>query len=520
MTNGRTPTPSCAEAGSRRRSRCGRPPVDNDEDPTRTTAADRRRLHASRSARARSPAGSRSWPALVVLARAPHAGRQEELTPCPSSRRSRRPRSLAEAYAAARRLDGRRPDHADRRRHRRDGPDHRRDRRAAGPDARPVAARRAARDRDRRRRGQLGALTTYTEIRRSAPCREHLPALVEAAATIGAAQIQNRGTLGGNIANASPAGDTLPVLLALDAEIVVGGPRGERTIPATDFWVAYRRTALAPGRADPPGPDPGRRRPRGALPEGRDAAGPGDQQGRARRRLARAAAGRRGLARRPASPSGSVARPADPGAAHRGRPRGRRADARDRRRRRRGAGRRDPPDRRRPLDRRLPPGRRGAGPPPDGPRRRRLVARPSRGRARDRRTRSTASGPAAGARSGSARRSPPSRPELAADVAAPPLAGERARPTSRSSAAATPGCGPRSGCASSTPAARIVVVEQDICGGGPSGRNGGFVTGWWDELPALINRFGEAEAVRTARALDEAIDALGPWCAAHGVDAW
>jgi CO/xanthine dehydrogenase FAD-binding subunit len=92
----------------------------------------------------------------------------------------------------------------------------------------------------------LGALTTYTDIRRSAPCREHLPALVEAAATIGAAQIQNRGTLGGNIANASPAGDTLPVLLALDAEIVVGGPRGERTIPASEFWVAYRRTALAP----------------------------------------------------------------------------------------------------------------------------------------------------------------------------------------------------------------------------------------------------------------------------------
>jgi len=92
----------------------------------------------------------------------------------------------------------------------------------------------------------LGARTTYTEIRRSDACREHLPALVEAAATIGAAQIQNRGTLGGNIANASPAGDTLPVLLALDAEVVVGGARGERTIPVADFWVAYRRTALAP----------------------------------------------------------------------------------------------------------------------------------------------------------------------------------------------------------------------------------------------------------------------------------
>src|SRR6476469_9530055 len=92
----------------------------------------------------------------------------------------------------------------------------------------------------------LGALTTYTEIRRSTLCREHLPALVEASATIGAAQIQNRGTIGGNIANASPAGDTLPVLLAVDAAIFVGGPRGERTVAADDFWVAYRRTALAP----------------------------------------------------------------------------------------------------------------------------------------------------------------------------------------------------------------------------------------------------------------------------------
>ncbi|MEO5940784.1 MAG: FAD binding domain-containing protein [Candidatus Limnocylindrales bacterium] len=93
---------------------------------------------------------------------------------------------------------------------------------------------------------EIGARTTYTEIRRSDACREHLPALVEAAATVGAAQIQNRGTLGGNIANASPAGDTLPVLLALDAEFIVGGRRGERTIAAADFWVAYRRTALAP----------------------------------------------------------------------------------------------------------------------------------------------------------------------------------------------------------------------------------------------------------------------------------
>jgi xanthine dehydrogenase small subunit len=91
----------------------------------------------------------------------------------------------------------------------------------------------------------LGARTTYTEIRRSTLCREHLPALVEAAATIGAAQIQNRGTIGGNVANASPAGDTLPILLAADAVIVVGGQRGEREIAAKDFFVEYRKTALA-----------------------------------------------------------------------------------------------------------------------------------------------------------------------------------------------------------------------------------------------------------------------------------
>jgi len=91
----------------------------------------------------------------------------------------------------------------------------------------------------------IGALTTYTEMRDSALVREHLPVLAAAAATVGAAQIQNRGTLGGNVANASPAGDTLPVLLACDAVLVLGSVRGEREVAATDFFVAYRRTALA-----------------------------------------------------------------------------------------------------------------------------------------------------------------------------------------------------------------------------------------------------------------------------------
>jgi CO/xanthine dehydrogenase FAD-binding subunit len=89
----------------------------------------------------------------------------------------------------------------------------------------------------------LGALTTYTEIRRSPLVAEFVPVLAEAAATIGAAQIQNRGTIGGNVVNASPAGDTLPVLLAVNAEIVLGSARGERTVAAGEFWPSYRTTA-------------------------------------------------------------------------------------------------------------------------------------------------------------------------------------------------------------------------------------------------------------------------------------
>ena len=90
---------------------------------------------------------------------------------------------------------------------------------------------------------RLGALTTYTDIRRSALCQELVPALVQAAATIGAAQIQNRGTLGGNVVNASPAGDTLPILLATDADIVLGSAAGGRVIAVADFFTAYRQTA-------------------------------------------------------------------------------------------------------------------------------------------------------------------------------------------------------------------------------------------------------------------------------------
>jgi glycine/D-amino acid oxidase-like deaminating enzyme len=70
------------------------------------------------------------------------------------------------------------------------------------------------------------------------------------------------------------------------------------------------------------------------------------------------------------------------------------------------------------------------------------------------------------------------------------------------------------------PAATVTLVEADICGGGPSGRNGGFVTAWWDELPTLVRLFGDAEALRTARVAADAVDQVGRWTAAHDVDAW
>ncbi len=89
---------------------------------------------------------------------------------------------------------------------------------------------------------EIGAAESYSGIIRSRDAQRHLPALVAAARTIGAAQIQNRGTLGGNLANASPAGDTLPVLLAYDAAVVTD----RRSIPIDEFFTGYRKTALQP----------------------------------------------------------------------------------------------------------------------------------------------------------------------------------------------------------------------------------------------------------------------------------
>jgi CO/xanthine dehydrogenase FAD-binding subunit len=91
---------------------------------------------------------------------------------------------------------------------------------------------------------RLGAGLTYGEAMQE-PLAELLPALAEASRTVGSPQIRNRGTIGGNLGTASPAGDALPPLLVADARIVVASVRGERTIPLSEFVVGVKRNALA-----------------------------------------------------------------------------------------------------------------------------------------------------------------------------------------------------------------------------------------------------------------------------------
>jgi CO/xanthine dehydrogenase FAD-binding subunit len=99
-----------------------------------------------------------------------------------------------------------------------------------------------ARDRGLR----IGALTTFTAIARSKLVAERLPILADAARQIGGVQIQNRATLGGNIANASPAGDSLPVLAVADAMVVLRSLSGERRVPFTGFYTGYRASVMLP----------------------------------------------------------------------------------------------------------------------------------------------------------------------------------------------------------------------------------------------------------------------------------
>jgi CO/xanthine dehydrogenase FAD-binding subunit len=91
---------------------------------------------------------------------------------------------------------------------------------------------------------RLGAGLTYTELMRE-PLAEELPALAEASRTVGSPQIRNRGTLGGNLGTASPAGDALPPLLIEEAEVELASIGGTRRVPLGEFLVGPKRNALA-----------------------------------------------------------------------------------------------------------------------------------------------------------------------------------------------------------------------------------------------------------------------------------
>ena len=91
----------------------------------------------------------------------------------------------------------------------------------------------------------LGALTTYTDLRRHAVIRANFPLLCRAAEETGGIATQNRGTIGGNIANASPAADTPPALLVYDAELEIVSSRGTRRVSYDRFHTGYKKMDLA-----------------------------------------------------------------------------------------------------------------------------------------------------------------------------------------------------------------------------------------------------------------------------------
>jgi len=93
----------------------------------------------------------------------------------------------------------------------------------------------------------LGALTTYTEVLKADILRREFPMLGIAATETGGIATQNRGTIGGNIANASPAADTPPALVAYDAELELVSSRGVRRVAYEQFHTGYKKMDLAPG---------------------------------------------------------------------------------------------------------------------------------------------------------------------------------------------------------------------------------------------------------------------------------
>jgi len=93
----------------------------------------------------------------------------------------------------------------------------------------------------------IGARTTHYQLVHDPLIAQHCGLLGQAAATVADPAVRHRGTLGGSLAHADPAGDLPAVVLALDATLIAHGPAGDRDIPAGDFFVDYLTTALQPG---------------------------------------------------------------------------------------------------------------------------------------------------------------------------------------------------------------------------------------------------------------------------------
>jgi carbon-monoxide dehydrogenase medium subunit len=93
----------------------------------------------------------------------------------------------------------------------------------------------------------IGAMTTHADILSDPLIRQHAPLIAQATETVADRQVRHRGTFGGSLAHADPAGDLPAVALALDAELRVQGPDGERSIAARDFFTDYLTTSLRPG---------------------------------------------------------------------------------------------------------------------------------------------------------------------------------------------------------------------------------------------------------------------------------
>jgi len=91
---------------------------------------------------------------------------------------------------------------------------------------------------------EIGAMVTHTQLEKSEDIKKYFPILSQAAADIGSPQIRNRGTIGGNIVNASPAGDLLAPLMAYDAQFKLLSTQGERIVPAEEFFIGPKKTIL------------------------------------------------------------------------------------------------------------------------------------------------------------------------------------------------------------------------------------------------------------------------------------